>query len=69
MLVVQYSEKTKTWKIGGKMLQFISDFIRESTLNVAVDSTLSDERRIENEVVQGAVPSHVQPKKISNDPK
>jgi hypothetical protein len=37
------------------MLQFISDFIRERTLRVAVGSTLSDERQIENGVVQGAV--------------
>jgi hypothetical protein len=37
------------------MLQLISDFMKERTLRVTVGSTLSDERRIENGVVQDAV--------------
>jgi hypothetical protein len=38
----------KIWKIDRKMLQFISGFVIERTLRVAVGSTLSDERQIEN---------------------
>jgi hypothetical protein len=41
--------------MDGKMLQFISNFMRERTLRVAVGSTLLDERPIENGVVQEAV--------------
>jgi hypothetical protein len=36
-------KKLKSWKLGGKMLQFISDFMRERTLRVAVGSTFSDD--------------------------
>jgi hypothetical protein len=37
------------------MLQFIIDFMKIWTLRMSVGSTLSDERRIENGVVQRAV--------------
>jgi hypothetical protein len=47
-------KKLKSWKIDGKMLQFISDFMKERTLRVA-EGAASDERRIENGLVQGAV--------------
>jgi hypothetical protein len=47
--------KTKNWKIDGRMLCFIENFMKERTFRVAVGNTLSNEATIENKVVQGAV--------------
>jgi hypothetical protein len=48
-------KKIKNWKIDGRMLCFIENFIKERTLRVAVRNTRSNEATIENKFVQGAV--------------
>jgi hypothetical protein len=45
----------KDWKINRKLLQFINKFMKNRTLRVAIGNTLSEEKQIENGVVQGAV--------------
>jgi hypothetical protein len=47
-------KKIKDWKIDGKMLCFIENFMKERTLRVAVGTTLLN-ATIENGFVQGAV--------------
>jgi hypothetical protein len=48
-------KKIKDWKMDGKLLCFIENFMKERTLRVAVENTLSNEAIIEINVVQGAV--------------
>jgi hypothetical protein len=56
LLEIQYPEKKiRDWKINGKLLHFKNEFIKNRTLRVAIENTLSVEKQIENRVVQGAV--------------
>jgi hypothetical protein len=55
VLEIQYPKKIKNWKIDGKLLHFINEFMINRTLRVAIGSTLSEEKQIENGVVQGVV--------------
>jgi hypothetical protein len=48
-------KKIKNWKIGGKILHLINEFMKDRTLRVAIRSTFSEEKQIENGVVQGVV--------------
>jgi hypothetical protein len=48
-------KKIKNWKIDGKILHFINEFMKDRTLRVAIRSTFSEEKQIENGVVQGVV--------------
>jgi hypothetical protein len=47
--------KLKQWKIDGRMLKFISNFMSNRKLEVAVGNHYSKTNLIENGVVQGAV--------------
>jgi hypothetical protein len=48
----QYLKKIKDWKIDGKLLHFINEFMKNRTLRVATGNTLLEEKQIENGVVQ-----------------
>jgi hypothetical protein len=54
-------KKIKNWKIDGRMMCFIENLKKERTLRVAVGNTLSNNTKIENGVVQGAVLSQASP--------
>jgi hypothetical protein len=45
----------KNWKIDGRMLCFIENFMKERTLRVVTGNMLSNEAAIEKGLVQGAV--------------
>jgi hypothetical protein len=45
----------KEWRIDGKMLLLIRNFMKDRSLKVAVGNTLSKRMKIENGVVQGAI--------------
>jgi hypothetical protein len=48
-------KKMKNWKIDGRMMCFIENFMKERTLRVAVGNMFSNKAAIENRIVQGAV--------------
>jgi hypothetical protein len=48
-------QKLKQWKIDGRILQFIKNFMSNRKLRVAVRSYFSNPKEIKNGVVQGAV--------------
>jgi hypothetical protein len=45
----------KEWRIDGKMLLLIRNFMKDRSLKVAVGNTISKRMKIENGVVQGAI--------------
>jgi hypothetical protein len=51
----RYAIQKKNWKIYGKMLCFIDNFMKKRTLKVVIGNTLSNKAAIKNGVVQGAV--------------
>jgi hypothetical protein len=48
-------KKIKDGKIDGKLLHFINEFMKNRTIRVAIENTLSEEKQIENGVFQGTV--------------
>jgi hypothetical protein len=55
VLEIKYPKKIKDWKIDGKLLHFINEFMKNRTFRVAIGNTVSEQKQIENGVVQGAV--------------
>jgi hypothetical protein len=55
VMEIQYPKKIKDWKIDEKLLHFINEFMKNRTLRVTIGNTLSEEKQIENGLVQGAV--------------
>jgi hypothetical protein len=51
-------KKIKDWKIDGKLLHFINEFMKNRTLRVAIGNTLLEEKQIENGVVPQEVLSN-----------
>jgi hypothetical protein len=47
--------KLKQWKIDGRILQFIKNFISNRQLRIAVRNYYSNPKEIKNGVIQGAV--------------
>jgi hypothetical protein len=43
-------KKIKDWKINGRLLHFINEFMKNRTLRVEIGNTLSEEKQIENRV-------------------
>jgi hypothetical protein len=48
-------KKIKDWKIDGRMLCFIENFMKERTLRVAVRNTHANEATVKNGVIEGVM--------------